>query len=185
MAKLDSHLKSSPTCSTNSIESIVIYQKNKTDEWLRAKPEEEKVAIIEKARLSSVGFKKKLQKRKEQLLENHLSVIKERESAVQNKKQKLQKQEEKIQDIIKSKGIWTNEEIIISNLKLLKTKKEKICALKEQLNIMKTLIKLDPGEKYLIQFSSKGKPHNVLQLTENLIKLQEKLNENMQSNHDQ
>ena len=32
MAKLDSHLKSSPTCSTNSIESIVIYQKIKTDE---------------------------------------------------------------------------------------------------------------------------------------------------------
>ena len=42
MAKLDSHLKSSPTCSTNSIENIVIYQKIKTDEWLRGKPEEEK-----------------------------------------------------------------------------------------------------------------------------------------------
>ena len=49
---------------------------------------------------------------------------------------------------------------ITSEVALLKTKKDNILALKEQINIHKETMKLHE-DKHLLQFSSKGKQHDV------------------------
>ena len=68
-------------------------------------------------------------------------------------------------------GLWDSEEKIRTEVQKLKTKKEKMDVLKKQLNIYKNVFKIDKDKKELLQFSSKGKVHDVDKLMSNLLEL--------------
>ena len=81
-------------------------------------------------------------------------------------------------------GIWNNIETIVNNLSKMKTKKEKTTALKQQINMCKEIVQVPSKDKYLFQFSKKGKQFDIQQLKENLLKLIEKSNvDNNQLDH--
>jgi hypothetical protein len=66
----------------------------------------------------------------------------------------------------------------------MKTKKEKRTALKQQINMCKVIVQVPSKDKYLFQFSKKGKQFDIQQLKENLLKLIEKSNiDNNQLDH--
>ena len=66
----------------------------------------------------------------------------------------------------------------------MKTKKEKTTALKQQINMCKEIVQVPSKDKYLFQFSKKGKQFDIQQLKENLLKLIEKSNiDNNQLDH--
>lgn len=56
-------------------------------------------------------------------------------------------------------------------LEPLKTKKEKILALKNQLHIHKETMAVSSSNKHLFHFSTEGKHHNIETLTNNLLQL--------------
>jgi hypothetical protein len=81
-------------------------------------------------------------------------------------------------------GIWNNIETIENNLAKVKTKKEKRTALKQQINMCKVIVQVPSKDKYIFQFSKKGKQFDIQQLKENLLKLIEKSNvDNNQLDH--
>ena len=99
--------------------------------------------------------------------------------SVQKKKIK-----EKIQKDVEDIGIWNNIETIEHNLTKMKTKNEKATALKQQINLCKEIVQVPSKDKYIFQFSKKGKQFDIQHLKENLLKLIEKSNvDNNQLDH--
>jgi hypothetical protein len=76
-------------------------------------------------------------------------------------------------------GIWQNINEITSELALLKTIKEKKLGLKKQINIHKETVTLHNENKHLLQFSSKGKLHDIEKLKKNLLTILQLRNETM------
>ena len=90
--------------------------------------------------------------------------------------QSVQKKENKgkIQKDVEDIRIWNNIETIENNLTKMKTKNEKATALKQQINMCKEIVQVPSKDKYLFQFSKKGKQIDIQHLKENLLKLIEK-----------
>jgi hypothetical protein len=79
-------------------------------------------------------------------------------------------------------GIWNNIETIENNLTNMKTKNAK--ALKQQINMCKEIVQVTSKDKYIFQFSKKGKQFDIQHLKENVLKLIEKSNvDNIQLDH--
>jgi hypothetical protein len=55
-----------------------------------------------------------------------------------------------------------------NNLAKMKTKKKKTATLKQQINMCKEIVQVPSKDKYLFQFSKKGKQFDIQQLKENL-----------------
>ena len=83
---------------------------------------------------------------------------------------------ETIQKDLEDIGIWNNIETIENNLTKMKTKNEKATALKQKINMCKEIVQVPSKDKYIFQFSKKGKQFDIQHLKENLLKLIEKSN---------
>jgi hypothetical protein len=107
------------------------------------------------------------------------SSLNDMTQSVQKKKIK-----ETIQKDLEDIGIGNNIETIENNLTKMKTKNEKATALKQQINMCKEIVQVLFKDKYLFQFSKKGKQFDIQHLKENLLKLIEKSNvDNNQLDH--
>jgi hypothetical protein len=99
------------------------------------------------------------------------SSLNDMTQSVQKKKIK-----ETIQKDLEDIGIGNNIETIENNLTKMKTKNEKATALKQQINMCKEIVQVPSKDKYIFQFSKKGKQFDIQHLKENLLKLIEKSN---------
>jgi hypothetical protein len=99
-------------------------------------------------------------------------------SSLDDMKQSAQKKKikETIQKDLEDIGIWNNIETIENNLTKMKTKNEKATALKQQISMCKEIVQAPSKDKYIFQFSKKGKQFDIQHLKENLLKLIEKSN---------
>ena len=174
MAKLDSKVKSSPSMNTNSIESVIMYRGNNTSQWLREQSEEKKESIITKAMTSTQEYVRTVTSRKKILIQQHLDTIRERQEQVKSKREKDRAKYVNAQQHIQKHGFWLYETDIDTALSNLKTKKDKITALKEQINLYKTLKTIDNCDKHLLAFSVRGKAHDIGVLKEHILCLIEK-----------
>ena len=109
--------------------------------------------------------------RKEKLIQKQNEILEEKEEEVKRKKERQMSQLDKAIEDMRQVGLWNSEEQIRSEVQKLKTKKEKMDVLKKQLNIYKKVFKIDKDKKELLQFSSKGKVHDVDKLMSNLLEL--------------
>ncbi|XP_062621623.1 uncharacterized protein LOC134283186 [Saccostrea cucullata] len=181
MGQLDFKLKYAATSSVNTIESILMYNNNKTKKWLEKKSENEQRNIVNTARKDSRAFLIESKRRKEELFNKHLQTIKEKEEENKKKKERKNDAIDKALDDIHRHGLWASETEINEKLCILKTKKEKMTALKTQINIYKKVFKVEQEFRHLLCFSKKGKVFDEKQLKENLITLLKKRKEYQES----
>lgn len=178
MGQVDYHVQSSSMSSTNTVESKLLYVNNKTSEWFNNKSEEEKkditVQIIKKNR-TYMNLEKY---RKETLLRKHLTNLKEKEAEIKRKKKKKEDELDKVIDHIREDGLWDCESKINSELQKLKTKKDRLLALKKQINIHKKVFQISKEHKHLLNFSKKGKIFDEGTLRNNLLMLMNLRKEN-------
>ena len=123
-----------------------------------------KSQLIAKARLESKNISEIEKKIKQQLAQDRSEILQER---IKNKTESDERKQEKKNEVLKNMteiGIWQNINEITSELALLKTKKEKYFGLKKQNNIHKETVTLHNEDKHLLQFSSKGKLHDIEKL---------------------
>ena len=150
LGQLDFKLKAGSTSSIYSIESCVLYGNNNTDDWLKSKTSDQQEKIICKARTEIRQFLNKDNFRKEKLIQK------------QNEKERQMSQLDKAIEDLRKVGLWDSEEKIRTEVQKAKEKKKKkMDVLKIQLNIYKKVFKIDKDKKELLQFSSKGKVHDV------------------------
>lgn len=120
-----------------------------------------------------------MKKNKQQLAQEGSEILQER---IKNKTESDERKQEKKNEVLKNIteiGIWQNINEITSELALLKTKKEKYFGLKKQINIHKETVTLHNEDKHLLQFSSKGKLHDIEKLKKNLLTILQLRNETM------
>jgi len=174
MAKLDNSIHHGPNYNSNTIESITMYRNNNTSDWLQDKNEPDRQQIIKLARTTNKKFTQEVLNRKQKLMTANMDIIHEREKLKKLHDERKRREKQAVLNTIKDIGIWDCRERIIYELEKLKTKKEQICVLKKQITMCKQLFNCQNKDKHLLQFSSKGKQHDIQILTENLIQLIEK-----------
>ncbi|XP_062597563.1 uncharacterized protein LOC134258988 [Saccostrea cucullata] len=140
--KLDYNLKAGPTTNINTIESVMIFNDNDTKEWLEEKDESELKLIVENARKENRKFMALQKERKDILFQQHIQGLKEKEEETKKKKERQTEGVDKALEDMRKQGIWENKDMIENEIEKLKTKKEKLSALKTQINIMSHISKL-------------------------------------------
>lgn len=119
--------------------------------------------------------------RKETLIKKHLSNLKEKEEEIKRKKKK-EDELDKVINQIREEGLWDSENRIGSELQKLKTKKDRLLALKKQINMHKKVFQISKQPKHLLNFSKKGKIFDEGTLLNNLVMLMNLGKENSDTN---
>ncbi|XP_021339820.1 uncharacterized protein LOC110441045 [Mizuhopecten yessoensis] len=171
MGKLDSKLKFAPNMNTDNIESSVMYKSNKTSDWLNDKPEIVQKKIICTARKHKTDICSKTKERKHHLKQQQLQIIKERKESVLKKRKKVDKQKEELIENLDTLGLWDSDDKIENGIKEIKTNKEQLSLLKKQIGMIRQLYNIDQKHKHLLQYSKKGKAFSVDQIKQNLKEL--------------
>ena len=168
-AKLDRLLREKPNASTLSLEAIVLFSNNKTASWLQSKPQDEKEKLLRKARLCAIDFKKLYRARKLRLQEQRAEIWRSKQVALQRLREKQLKEKEKLTNDLMLYGLWQSEPDILQGLAKLDSKRDKLNALKTQLNFRKKVLEQQHHNKEVFFFSKKKKQLTVDELTQNLV----------------
>jgi hypothetical protein len=167
MGKLDKKVRDTPTSDIFTVESSVIFNDNKTGEWLKMKASSEKSKIIRETIQETREIKRKNKEDKARLLQQHLRLIKERQENVKKAKEKKQKIVDEAVEFIQDDGLW-KECDVDAEVEKLRNKTEKVKVVKKQINMYKNVFCLERKSKELTRFSSKGKPLSLNSLIDNL-----------------
>ena len=154
--ELDTKIKQAPNCNISNIEACLMYKNNNTGQWLKGKSDIEQQHIINDAVAKSRQFNINVKENKKYLYDQRVISIKERER-LKKEREKKKKIKENIPKDLEDIGIWNNIETIENNLAKMKTKKEKTTALKQQINMCRKIVQVSSNDKYIFQFSKKGK----------------------------
>ena len=149
-AKLDRLLREKPNATTlclegmilfvNKLEGMILFVNNKTSAWLDSKTVEEKQDLLKKARSLSPEFKRLYRARKQKLLEERSKILQAKQLQLEQMRQKKLQEKEKLTENILMYGLWQSREQVNEQLSKLKTKKEKVKALKVQLDFCKKVL---------------------------------------------
>ena len=167
-AKLDRLLREKPNATTLSLEAMILFTNNKTASWLRAKPNEEVRELMQKARSMAPEFKRLYDKRRQQIREERVELLKAKQHALLAAQERNVRQKEQLtQDIIRY-GLWQSPAQVADSLSQLKSKAEKLKALKAQLNFRKKVLQQVPTSKELYFTTRNGKQLPIEEIKSNL-----------------
>ena len=170
-AMLDRYLREKPNATTLALESLILFNNNKTMAWLEKKDEKEKERIFSAARKLTPHVRKTYRKRREEIRNHRTQVIQQREQERQAKKRKAEVQRQDLVDEISLAGLWQTEEDLRRELRTMRSVKQKIHKLKQQIKFRKYVLLQEYPQKSVFNFSKQGKAFSVDQLTDNLLKL--------------
>ncbi|CAC5406929.1 unnamed protein product [Mytilus coruscus] len=169
MAKMDNCIVNAPTYNTNSMESVIMFKNNNTQEWLHKKTDAETTEIIANARTQNNKFLSDIKCRKKDLFHQNIETIRQRQINESNRQVKLNVEMQTALDVFNRNGIWNTDSKIKEELAKINKKKDQIIALKSQLSMCKKLFPVNQTLKHLLQFSSHGKQFDVSKLSLNLL----------------
>jgi len=170
-AKLDRLLREKPNATTLCLEGMILFANNKTSAWLDSKTLEEKEDLMMKARSLAPEFKQLYKLRKKQLLEERSKILQAKQLQLEQLQQKKVREKEKLTESILMYGLWQSREQVNEELSKIKTKKEKLKALKAQLDFRKKVLEQTHSEKDLFFITKQSKQLPVEVICENLCKL--------------
>ncbi|CAC5402020.1 unnamed protein product [Mytilus coruscus] len=169
MAKMDNCIVNAPTYNTNSMESVIMFKNNNTQEWLHKKTDAETTEIIANARTQNNKFLSDIKCRKKDLFHQNIETIRQRQINESNRQVKLNVELQTALDVFNRNGIWNTDSKIKEELAKINKKKDQIIALKSQLSMCKKLFPVNQTLKHLLQFSSHGKQFDVSKLSLDLL----------------
>ncbi|XP_052073793.1 uncharacterized protein LOC127711721 [Mytilus californianus] len=173
MGKLDSAIKQSPNSSVGAIQTKIVYNNNKTQNWLDSKSNTDKKILSKTAIKNRKQVTLDRYLKQKQLFNNRVKIINQR---IESKEKQVKRKSDKkatVKKTIEANGIWNFEIELETEIDKLRTKTEKIKALQTQINLYKDdqVLDISKIDKNLLIFSKKGKPLSVLELAANLRKL--------------
>ena len=166
--KLDRFLREKPNASTLSLEAMIMFTNNKTASWLNTKTLKEREEFLKQARCMAPEFKHLYKIRRQKLLEERAKLLRAKRLQLEKlQTKKLKEKEELAQEIMKY-GLWQSKDQVQEEISKIRTKKEKIAALKLQLDFRKKVLEQKHVDKTLF-FITKGKKQLAVdEITENL-----------------
>ena len=158
-----------PKASMLTNEAHILFKKNRTASWLEKKTEAEKDAIIYASRKRIHSLRRNMHKKLEDISSKRKDSLRKKEEKLSRIRQKQFEKREELTTKIMYYGLWQPVQEIETNLSTITTQKEKLEALKKQINFRKTVLEQPVQNKTLYQFSSKDTGNfSVAQLTEHL-----------------
>ena len=167
-ALLDRFIRERPNSSTIAIESLVLFSNNRTRQWLESKSESEKAKLFQAGRKLAPKFRRKYQKRREEIRKYRAKQLLEREKEKQLKEKKEEKKRKELIDEIMIIGLWQTIEEVEKEVKQTKSAKQKEKKLKTQLKFRKHVLLQSYSDKNVFNFSKKGKKFTITELKSNL-----------------
>ena len=148
-AKFDGFLREKPNASTLSLEAMIMLTNNKTASWLNSKTVKEREEIMRQARSITPEFKRLYRNRRQKLLEERAKLLQAKRLQLERLQAKKLKKKEKLVQMILRYGLWQSKRQVQEELLKLKSKKEKVAALKLQLDFHKKVIEQKHADKTL------------------------------------
>ena len=170
-AKLDRLLREKPNATTLSLEGMILFANNQTSQWLDSKPAEEKQDLIKKARSLAPEFKQLYKLRRQKLLEERSKMLQAKQLQLERMRQKKLKEKEQLTQNIVMYGLWQSREQVDEKLGAIKTEKDKVKALKVQLDFRKKVLEQSHSDKDIFFITKQSKQLPVEIICENLCKL--------------
>ena len=170
-AKLDRLLREKPNATTLCLEGMILFANNKTSAWLDSKTQDEKQDLLKKARSLSPEFKQLYRLQKQRLLKERCKILQAKQLQLEQMRQKNLREKETLTENILIYGLWQSKEQVNEQLRKLKTKKEKIKALKVQLDFRKKVLEQTHYDKEIFFITKQSKQLPVEVICENLCKL--------------
>ena len=168
---LDRLMSQKPNSTYIALESLLLFSQNKTSDWLFSKSAEERDRLIKAARTLTSVHRANFTKRREEIERQRREAVERKERELQRKKEKELREKEVLTLKVQSIGLWTARSEVRQHLCEIKCKKDKISALKTQINFRKKVLNQSHSDKLVFQFSSNRRAFTVEELTENLMKL--------------
>lgn len=170
-AQLDRFLREKPNATTLSLEAMIMFSNNKTASWLHTKTLKEREELMKKARSVIPEFKQLYRVRRQQLLEARASLLQAKRLQLEKLQAKKQREKEGlVQEIVKY-GLWQSKQQVSEQLLKLKTKKEKVAALKLQLDFRKKVLEQKHVDKSVFFMTKNKQQLPVEVITDNLCQL--------------
>jgi len=170
-AQLDRFLREKPNATTLSLEAMIMFSNNKTASWLHTKTLKEREELMKKARSVTPEFKQLYRVRRQQLLEARASLLQAKRLQLERLQAKKQREKEGlVQEIVKY-GLWQSKQQVSEQLLKLKTKKEKVAALKLQLDFRKKVLEQKHVDKSVFFMTKNKQQLPVEVITDNLCQL--------------
>lgn len=172
-----------------ALEGMILFTNNKTMNWLHEMETEKKANIFKIAREKAPEMIKQFKMRKTEIKKQHVLLLKKRQEEKIKKEVQIQTELENIsKEIQKFGGLWQTISDVNANLKHIK-EKDKLEAVKLQLKFRKKVLKSNPDNKTLLQFSTNNIPfslnelisHLKILITSNASDVEADLNLNVQS----
>lgn len=170
-AQLDRLLREKPNASTLSLEGMIMFSNNKTGDWLRSKPEEERQKLLKTARSKAPEFRQLFQQRRQAMLEERARVQRAKKQAIAHKRAQERKQKERLTEHIIQMGLWQTIEQVEAGLQKCKSKTAKINAIKTQIGFRKKILDQTHPNKLVFQSSHQGHKFTLAEMKENLLSL--------------
>ena len=170
-AQLDRLLHQKPNATTLCLEGMILFANNKTSRWLDSKSQEERQDLLKKARIIAPEFKQLYRIRRQKMLEERSKMLQAKQLQLERMRQKKLKEKEHLTENIVTYGLWQTSEQVDENLRKLKTKKDKVKALKVQLDFRKKVLEQFHSEKDIFFVTKKSKQLPVEVICDNLCKL--------------
>ena len=170
-AILDRLISQKPNATYIALESVLLFSRNKTTDWLLSKSPEEKEKLLQAARKLISTQRNAFHKRRDEIEMKRMKALEDKERETVKKREKELKVKEDLTLKIQQIGLWTGIEDVEMGLERLTSKKAKIDALKLQLNFRRKVLNQSHTEKSIFQFSHNRQALSVEQLTQNLLTL--------------
>ncbi|MEW8340540.1 MAG: hypothetical protein AB2708_11880 [Candidatus Thiodiazotropha taylori] len=146
---VDRILREKPNISIISQEAYVMFCHNKTLQWLQSKNTKDKCELLSAARRDVKKVRSLFQLRRTEIEERRKLLLREKFAAAEEReKRRVQKLENYTNDII-DWGLWQSVQDVDYHVSLYKTKKDKVAALKAQLNFRNKVLHQKPKDETL------------------------------------
>ena len=164
-------LREKPNSSQIALESMILYKRNKTADWLKTKSDEEKKKMFQAC--IKVGRNQRMiyKQRNKELVSHREETLKQREQCLAHKCEKEREKKILICKQICKHGVWRTDQDISSNLAKMTNESKRKEALKTQLRYRQCVLQQSFPDKSVFFFSKGGKQLSSAVLAENLTKL--------------
>lgn len=171
-AYYDNLLRYKPHVNTLASEAYIAFAVNKTGKWLKEQPEDKATELVSSARKEVAVIRRNFKNRQEIIKQRRREKL---EEARRTKEEQAARELKKLEDITNEiiyYGLWQSTEQVDSMLETIKSKSEKVKALKAQMRFRREIFKQNSGDSAVFRFSKKENGGNVLlsvtELTENV-----------------
>ncbi|XP_066298380.1 uncharacterized protein [Branchiostoma lanceolatum] len=185
-AIVDNLIRAKPNATSLSLEAYLLWMNNETSDWLRSLSPEDKKKHMDYARTNAGKVHERFKEKNKAIKEKRLQTLMERQKEKEEKRKRARMKKVVLTEkVVNMGGVWRTPEEIDEKIGVLKQEKEKLDALKFQLQFHKQVLKSEGAkENFQMTITRPGKKKHTFSSEEKVLHLKEIVLKNMAATTD-